>query len=463
MHRLLTLLMPLLLSCPALHAQFDRQNIDLLGNFDDPLVPPEPVYGIRYQSCWGWADPLSGREYGIIGSSEGTYIIEVTDPTNPVERDYIPGRSNQRIWHEYKTVGNYLYIISDGGGNSLQIVDLTTLPDSGHVVYDGTNIFDSGHTLYVDGTHLYVASVSQLSGSYSSMNVYDVSSPASPVLLRRLDQDYPSISQVHDMFVINDTVFASCGYQGLYIFTYDESSNRFTQRGSLTNYTPGGSYNHSSFISNDRSTLYMMDEVPDGLPCKVVDVSDLSNPFIVDTFYSNAGCTPHNPYVKGNLLINANYQDGVWVYDISSPQAPVLAGYFDTHPQNTPGTYPNPPYAGCWATYTDLPSGTLLASDMQLGLFCLDLGTITGIARPEGALPVRLYPNPAGERLTISLPEAVAGARVSLTDLQGRELLATVMNGQTTTLAVGELNPGFYLVKVVAGDRIRCSRVQIIR
>ena len=39
------------------------------------------------------------------------------------------------------------------------------------------------------------------------------------------------------MFVINDTIFASCGYQGLYIFTYDESTNRFTQRGSLTNYT----------------------------------------------------------------------------------------------------------------------------------------------------------------------------------------------------------------------------------
>ena len=444
-------------------AQFSFQNINLLSNFDDPTVPAEPVYGIRYQSCWGWADPLTDREYGIIGSSEGTYIIEVTDPGNPVQRDYIPGRSNQRIWHEYKTVGNYLYIISDGGGNSLQIVDLTTLPDSGHVVYDGTNIFDSGHTLYVDGTHLYVASVSQTGGSYSSMNVYDVSSPATPVLLRRLDQDYPSISQVHDMFVINDTIFASCGYQGLYIFTYDESTNRFTQRGSLTNYTPGGSYNHSSFISNDRTTLYMMDEVPDGLPCKVVDVSDLSNPFVVDTFYSNAGCTPHNPYVKGNLLVNANYQDGVWIYDISNPQVPVFAGYFDTHPQNSPGTYPNPPYAGCWAAYTDLPSGTLLASDMQLGLFCLDIGTITGLSTRPSLNPVRLFPNPAQDRLTIALSESSNGGTYLLTDLQGRELMNGELNAATTMLDISRLNPGFYLVKIQLGEQVRSTRIQITR
>ncbi|MBP7437180.1 MAG: hypothetical protein KBA16_05615 [Bacteroidia bacterium] len=34
-------------------AQFSFQNINLLSNFDDPTVPAEPVYGIRYQSCWG--------------------------------------------------------------------------------------------------------------------------------------------------------------------------------------------------------------------------------------------------------------------------------------------------------------------------------------------------------------------------------------------------------------------------
>lgn len=70
----------------------------------------------------------------MIGSTAGTYILDVTDPTNPIETDYIPHRQTDAIWHEYKTFGNYLYIISDdGGNNSLQIADLSTLPDSAHV------------------------------------------------------------------------------------------------------------------------------------------------------------------------------------------------------------------------------------------------------------------------------------------------------------------------------------------
>ena len=50
-------------------AQFDHQNINLLDSFNDPAVTAEPVYGIRYQSCYGWANPADGKEYGIIGST----------------------------------------------------------------------------------------------------------------------------------------------------------------------------------------------------------------------------------------------------------------------------------------------------------------------------------------------------------------------------------------------------------
>ena len=116
------------------HAQYDHQNINLFSNFDDPNVTPEPTYGIRYQSCYGWANPIDGKEYGIIGSTSGTYIIEVTDPSNIVQRDYVPGRHTDCIWHEFKTYGNYLYIISDdAGNNSLQIADMSYLPDSVHI------------------------------------------------------------------------------------------------------------------------------------------------------------------------------------------------------------------------------------------------------------------------------------------------------------------------------------------
>ena len=158
MRKILTLLL-LFFVFNSAFAQFAHQNVNLLGTFDDPSVQPESVYGIRYQGCWGYADSL-GNEYGIIGSTAGTYFVDITDPTNPVQKTYIPHRQNDCIWHEYKSYENYLYIISDDGGsptNSLQIVDMKYLPDSIHMVYDDTTIFVHSHTQYIDGNRWYVA------------------------------------------------------------------------------------------------------------------------------------------------------------------------------------------------------------------------------------------------------------------------------------------------------------------
>lgn len=429
-------------------AQYDFQNMSLLSRFDDSSVVAEPVYGIRYQSCWGWVDPADGREYGIIGSTAGTYIIEVTDPYQPVVRDYVPGRSTARIWHEYKTYQQYLYMISDGGSNSLQIADMSYLPDSVHVIYDSTGVFDSGHTLYVDGDHLYVASVSKPGTPSSSMNVYSLASGPTPVLLRRLDQDYPAINSVHDMYVVHDTVFASCGYQGLYIFRYDPGVNRFIQLGSLTTY-PDQGYNHSSFLDQSHTVLYMCDEVPDAMAIKAVDVSDLNNPTVVDTFSSHPGNTPHNPYVLGNVLFVASYQDGVQAYDITQPGQPVRTGFFDTHPQNPPGIYPYPPYAGCWAVYTDLPSGHLLASDMQQGLFVLDMSQLMAVQTgPRSSNTCSIYPNPAQSSVDIALPFGTSS--VVITDVVGQLKLLIASDATTTHLSlnVSEWQEGIYFVCV---------------
>lgn len=440
-------------------AQYDHQNISLLGLFDDPSVVAEPVYGIRYQSCYGWNNPISGEEYGIIGSTAGTYIVNVTNPAQPVLSDYIPGRQSDCIWHEYKTYGNYLYIISDdAGNNSLQIADLQYLPDSVHVVYDGTSVFVHSHTLYVDGNKLYVASVSDGS-SYSSMNVYSLATPPVPVLLRRLDQDYPVINQVHDMYVIHDTVYASCANQGLHIYKFTEGINQFTELGNLTSY-PDQGYNHSSFLSTDHSMLYMCDEVPAGLAVKVVDVTDVSNPTVVTTFNSNPGNTPHNPYVKDNYLFLANYQDGLYVYNLSNPSQPVLNGYFDTHPQNPSGTYPSPPYAGCWAAYADLPSGIILASDMQLGLFILDISQILSTPALVTVRPLPAFPNPASSEVHITLPESMTRVTSSqVTDLTGRLVAnesSVSVSKNNASLNVENLENGYYTIRLSDGNN-ECS------
>ena len=447
------------------HAQYDHQNISLLGQFNDSTVAAEPVYGIRYQAVWGWVDPINAREYGIIGTTAGTYIVEVSNPTVPVVRDYVPGKSAARIWHEYKTYGNYLYAVSDGGGNTLQIIDMSYLPDSVHIIHDTTSIIESVHTIFIDGMHLYGGSVNTPGLAPSSMNVYSLSDPENPTLLRRLDQDYPFVDHVHDMFVVNDTIFASCGYQGLYIFHYDEGLNQFVQLGSLTTY-PDQGYNHSSFISIDHSMLYMCDEVGSGLAVKVVDITDMLAPTVVDTFYSNPGATPHNPYVIGDILYVAYYQDGVYSYDISTPSAPVKNGFFDTHPQNTPGTYPGTPYQGCWSVFTDLPSGVLLASDMQLGLFTLDVSQlITGVNETPKAASLLAFPNPANTEIRIknsALDNKIN--RFSIYDLSGRMIENADLTGtniEDLRIDTKSLLSGFYILKIQTAQKAISQKIQI--
>jgi len=467
MKRIFTLFF-LLSTCYASVGQFAHQNINLLDSFNDPGVQAESVYGIRFQSCWGYVDSL-GNEYGIIGSTAGTYIIDVSDPSNLVQHSYIPHRQNDCIWHEYKTYQNYLYIISDDGGsptNSMQIVDMSYLPDSVHKVYDDTTVFVHAHTQYIDGMRWYVGSVSRRNSNFYSMAVYSLANPESPLLLRALDQDFPNINSVHDMFVIHDTIYASCGYQGLFIFKYDEQTNQFIQLGAL----PGdpNNYNHSSFISKDHTTLYVCEEVPAGRPVQVVDITDIANPSVITTFVTNAGDTPHNPYVYGDYLVLAAYSDGAWIYDISDPHNPVLSGYFDSHPQN--GTTYNAPYEGAWGAYTDLPSGVLLVSDMQYGLFALDKSIAMSAHQtiPAESQGMNVFPNPSPSDISIRFDgmenEAV---NVSIYSMEGKKVwdknFTFVSTGEKYNIGTTGLPAGIYTLRASGQKNTFVKRISITK
>ncbi|MBL7923304.1 MAG: choice-of-anchor B family protein, partial [Bacteroidia bacterium] len=407
---------------------YDSLNIALRSNWDDPAVPGEPFYGIRYNGIWGWHDG-NGHEYALIGATNGVYFIDVTNPSSPVQADFVAGRRDSCIWREIKTYDHYAYLISDDASpNSFQIVDLQYLPDSVSVVYDGTNLFERAHTLFVDGDHLYCGIVK--GGQFpntAAMAVFSLANPVQPTLLRKLNTDFPSLlsnNQVHDMFSRNDTVYASCAYDGLFIFKYNAGPNNFSLAGSVTSYPQQG-YNHSSALTDDGSTLVFMDEVPNGLAVKVLDVTDFSNLTIKSTFQSNPGPTPHNPFMVGNTCYIAYYQDGLQVYDVSDPVNPVRIGYFDTHHQTAMGgPYPSPAYQGAWGAYPYLPSGNVLVSDMQNGLFVLDpSGMFTAVPTPDAPLTFSVFPNPVSgnQSLTIRLAdEAPEGSRVVLSDMQGR-------------------------------------------
>lgn len=455
MKKIYFLLLPLAPICVNAQTEtYSSQNITMTGHWFNPNQDDEPVYGIKYQGVAGWVDTSNSREYAILGASDGTFFIDVTNPATPVQVDFVPAAHGNLIWHEIQTYGKYAYIVSDDQApNTFIIVDLSYLPDSVHVVRNDDSIFEQCHTIFVDGDNLWCGSVTGNNGSFFySMAAYDLSAdPTTPTLIRYLDQDYPSINSVHDMFVRNDTVYASCGYQGLHIYNF---TTTFAEIALLTSYPESG-YNHSSSLTSDGNTLIFMDEVPGGRGIKSLDVSSLANVSINQVFRSNQGNTPHNPYVIGNdVLIGANYTDGVQIFNISNPSNIYRAGYFDS---DTTINFPNytADYHGCWGAYYGLPSGLLLSADMQNGLYILDIsGTLTGInTTTTASTAVSAYPNPFNANFFVNAATTHEQMLIwTVYDGAGRAVLTSTENvpagAMILEIPAEGLSSGSYYVKL---------------
>lgn len=462
------LLLTLLLSVFSIKAQFAASNFTLLSN-----ISPQTGSGQKYSGCWGWTQPVTNKEYAIACSKNGTYFIDVTNPVTPTVCAYVAGTSSNGSWRETKTYQNYCYVVCDDGGSTgFQVIDMSTLPATVTLVSSNMDLFKRGHACWVDGDKLYVSGITYSNTTQSSMNVYSLANPASPVLLRELKQDYSFITYVHDEFVRNDTVYASCGYQGLNVFKFN-SNNTFTQLGSLTVY-PGSGYNHATSLTPDGQTMVMLDEVPASLPIKVLNVNNLSNIQVLATTNQFTATTPHNPFVVSNqYCFISSYKDGTQLYDISNPSAPFLAGYFDTYNQGggNNNTWTGSAYAGQWGCYPYFPSKNIFALDMQNGVFMIKSHLFQNIVTDVKSnsltgFDLGVYPNPAQNEVVFNLPAELinTAATIEIYDAQGKLALSRSVNElQSLTIyqrsvKLNNLANGLYILKLSANGNLLSSK-----
>ncbi len=274
------------------------------------------------------------------------------------------------------------------------------------------------------------------------------------------------------MFVRNDTVYASCGNKGLQVILLT-GANTFSLLQSFAGYQYSG-YNHSSWQTDDRKTMVMADEVPAGLPAKVIDVSNLNNIVLVDLFKSHTGATAHNPYIIGNNWCwMSTYQDGLYLYDISTPAITTMYGFFDTHPEHgINDNFSTSAYRGNWGAYPYLPSKIIIATDMQNGIFILD-GDDTykmnvGLNEKTSVSSLfSMFPNPASNQLHFAIAnQQYKKINYSITDVTGK--IVDVNNFEPenalykTTIKTEHLTNGCYFV-TLKGDGINETKKIIIQ
>ena len=431
---------------------YPSQNITLTALINPNTTDSGPD-NRHYSGCWGWKQTSLNKEYAIVGASNGTYFIDVTIPATPSVCAFVPGKSGC-TWREIKTYQNFCYVASDDGApNTFQIIDMSTLPSTVTLVHNGTTYFERGHTLWIDQDKMYVGGVTTTSNS-SAMNVYSLATPTAPLLLRKLAQDVPSIGYVHDMYVRKDTIFASAGTSGLFILKLT-ATNTFSNLGSYSGYA-GSNYNHASMLTQDGKYLVFCDEVPVAQPIRMVNVQNFANVQPIQTFKPHTGTTPHNPYLIGNKwAIISCYQDGMFIYDISQPGNVALSGFFDTHPQGgfNVSNYFGNDYRGNWGAYPYLPSGIIIAVDMQNGVFILD--PTAAFSNPVGLKDKGVqsnnfivYPNPASNFVSINYA-TTNESKVQLKNTLGQIVFEKNFKGNVTdNLNLNSFSNGNYIISI---------------
>jgi choice-of-anchor B domain-containing protein len=447
--------------------QYDKYNMELLSNWDDDSLTQLSVQS--FNSTWGWYDSTNKREYAIVGTLDSTYFFDITDPKHPVKCDAEAGRSGLSVWRDFDVYQHYCYAVQDANKGSLQIFDLSYLPDSVHKVYDSDSLLYRTHTIFISGDKLYCNSVTTNHGTRRAAQILSLANPESPTLVGIITPPIfggvPSFNYCHDNHVRNDTAYCSGETGGLFIFDVQNPGNpKFLA--AITDYPEKG-YNHSSWLSTDGKYLFFVDENL-GLGIKAYDVSNFNNIEYQSVFRSHAGAVPHNPYIKGDFLYVSYYEDGVYVFDIRNPKNPTVVSFFDTYPQNNPGEYHG--FNGCWAVYPFLPSGNIIAVDQTNGLFVMRPEWPLSAKQPntEGVVNFNIYPNPINNsNFTISLMNVEEKeVTVQITNTIGVNVYTTAqtveggMNNIEVDLPQG-LTSGIYFVSITGRISNICKKVLI--
>lgn len=401
-------------------------------------------------TCWGYTSP-SGREYAIIGVSTGTVFVEVTDPGDAQVVAVLAGPTS--VWRDMKVFGTRCYAVSEGGGGiqvfDLSLIDSGTVSQVGSVTTGGTQ---STHTIFINEESGYLYRCGGGNTPVMGLRIYDLNAdPVNPPLVGQWNNRY-----VHETQVVNWTTGPFAGREVAFAFANDSSGGGtprveildVTNKASITSIAAASYGNaefcHQGWLSTDRKYLFVDDELDESAfsifsRTRVIDVQNLAAPFEAGTFESGAPSIDHNQYTVGNMLFQSNYRSGLRVFDATNPLSPTQIAYFDTFPNSNSANF-----NGLWNNYPFFPSGTVIGSDIERGLFVWRLGDRDlDISFPDG-VPALLDADGDSFRVLIAAPASAPGntvepgsaklrfnagagdVEVPLTHVSGDEYLATL-------------------------------------
>ena len=386
----------------------------------------QSVGGGQGNDVWGWVDPLTGREYAILGLTNATSFIDITDPVNPVylgrllappagacvpsagqpaapafppdhEECPSPGPdalspdhecSGDSTWRDLEVYADHAFIGSEQGGHGLVVFDLRQLraftPPTGRrfpVQFTQTARYcgiGSSHTISVNTTTGFVyANGSNSACGSGRPHVVNAQNPAMPVFAG-CDNSTPAYTHDSQCLVYQGP---DVDHQGKSICiksngTQTNANNRLVITDvtnpaaavllSSTFYT-GAGYTHQGWITPDHRYFLLDDELDESdfghnTWTYIWDFTDLDAPVMMGVYEATTPAVDHQQFIHGNFAYQSNYRAGLRILETENIAGAQLSEV------GFFDVYPANDlrgFNGTWANYPFFPSGNVVVTTIE--------------------------------------------------------------------------------------------------
>jgi choice-of-anchor B domain-containing protein len=357
------------------------KNFDLMSH-----VTLAQMGGTRGNDVWGWKDPVTGKEWALMGLNTGISFVDVSDPENPVVIGRLPTHTVPSSWRDVEVYKDHAFVGADAAGNhGMQVMDLTRLrtappgtifPEDAH--YAG---FANSHTIIINTEtgFAYANGTNTCAGGNHIVNINDPKNP-------QFAGCFSSDGYTHEtQCVIYQGPDAEHKGQEICFNSNEDTLTivNVTNKGapvmlSRTPY-PGSAYTHQGWLNADHTEFVLDDELDESrfghrTRTRFFDITNLEAPFVKKVFDGPNTAIDHNQYWLGRFVFQSNYRAGLRLLEFLTRGLVTLIerGYFDVHPaDNLRG------FNGSWGNYPFFPSKNFLISSIEEGLFVVAFSGLT--------------------------------------------------------------------------------------
>ena len=435
-------------------------NLDLLSHV--PISVLANTSGTPEGSdIWGWTDPLDGKEYAIVATTNSTAFVDISDPINPIFLGRLDTSAGTSFWRDVKVYNDHAFIVADlVGSHGMQVFDLKRLRSvtnppqtfTADAIYSGVT---SCHNIVINESEgmAYLVGCNTFSGG---VDFVDISNPTNPVDAG----GYSAEGYTHDAQVITyngpDTdhtgkeILIGSNENEVVILDVTDKSN-VVKISDLT--YPQIGYTHQGWFTEDQRYFLLgdeSDEINFGINTRTIifDFTDLDNPQQVSTYFGPSVAIDHNGYVIGDEFYMASYRAGFRLLDISNISSPTNPmneiGFFDTYPANDATAF-----NGAWSVYPYFSSGNIIISDIEGGLFVIRKNQTLSTSDNNTQTSFSLSPNPTSDSAIIEASQNSFINSIDIYNSLGQLLFSkSEINSPRFQLPTSNYDSGLYIIKI---------------